>query len=850
MKTKRMFQWVKAAALVMCLPLCVTSCNDDTIDNPVTPTDQSTEEPTEDALDVTTDKSYVLYGVPSEGIGEAVCRRLKGSETAPFMAEVYVIDPSKTDELGIGIENWKEMVRRTWYGDAAIVLTQCSYHNFYRFTVNYVLAALALKAEMNGEELDLGNYDSEHVAYEREVLANAVRNAYQMYRAYHSAPGEVTEKDWAHIDQWPDEEQNAIMVDAYGFCQGNELYVMNAAVNKPDTIDGQIILPAQPKTAYQWGQKANAVADWINRQGKEDAQTRAGLENFRRAVTRSEETPTKISDLMSAQQHEAILDYKYSGPWGSGISIAYGAIRVNYLVYSAHQFDDTNSGNDIEYYQVIQHITAMNDKIYHECPGSWGWQQRYNDGYYNLGFGAWMAQIYTKMGLEGKGEKSIMYTCPENNNGQTSGSRTKGMSKGFSVGGSLGGNVPKDKDGNRFLSYGGNLNFSYSQNSTWSDSEQWIVQDLTTECNRDNDQNMTVLWIHNGYEPRNFEETEWGGKMREKKLLTNTCTTSENVIWEVHHPEGTYKLKAYFHLMAATLRMHDDDIAKTDKFTKYIKKDWKTHSIIYTQSPFDISFVLDTPYRYKYIFSNAIYDYGSAQGDQYFSALLRNYINNKFGSGAEIVEDRCWSENFTSSEATKNGSENARSLFQTFKNRVHADKQAIKAASFGGQIKFVLKPIDKAEIIESFILDLDKNEEGDIVTETVNGYDLTFKVTKSEKEVELNSVPEDFQGELVIPKSICNDKLTVTGLGKNCAASNKGITSIVIPQTVSSISYYAFYNLDNLTNVHVKATTPPTMKEDAFNGSYSKATLYVPKGCKEAYTKADIWKRFTNIVEE
>ena len=845
MKTKRMFQWVKAAALVMCLPLCVTSCNDDTIDNPVTPTDQPTEEPTEDALDVTTDKSYVLYGVPSEGIGEAVCRRLKGSETAPFMAEVYVIDPSKTDELGIGIESWKEMVRRTWYGDAAIVLTQCSYRNFYRFTVNYVLAALALKAEMNGEELDLGNFDSKHVSVEREVLANVVRNAYQMYRANHSAPDEVTERDWAHIDQWPDEEQNAIMLDAYGFCQGNELYVMNAAVNKPDTIDGQIILPAQPKTAYQWGQKANAVADWINRQGKEDAETRAGMANFRRAITRADGS-VSIEKLMSAQQHEAILDYKYPSPWGNDICIAYGAIRVNYLVYSAYQFDDSNSGSNIEYYQVCQQITAMNDKIYHVAAGQCdGWFSRTGDGKYDTSHGAWMAQIYTKMKLEGKGEKSIMYVSPTNNNGQTSGSRTSGGSKGFSVGASLGANVPKDKDGNRFLSYGATLNFSYNQTWTWSNSTAWIVNDIETTCSWNND-DPEVLWIHNGYEPREYEDAT-PNKLQNKRLLTNTCSTSENVIWEVHHPEGTYKLKAYFHVMAAIAKAP----VKKEKNKTIIQIDWGNHTFEYSQSPFDISFVLITPNRYKYTFSNAIYNYGTAQGDPKLSESLHNYINNKYGSGAEKDVDRCWGETFTASEATKDGSENARSLFQTFKNRVRSDKQAIKARGFGGQIEFVLKPIDDADIIESFILDLDNiYTKGDVLTETVNGYDLTFKVTKTDTQVELSSVPSDFQGELVIPESICNDQLTVTGLGKNCAAHNKGITSIVIPKTVTSISEYAFYYLEKLSEVHINATTPPAMGKQVFKGNYGKAVLYVPKGCKEAYAHASEWSWFENIVEE
>lgn len=831
MKTKRLFQWVMAAALVMCLPLCMTSCNDDDIDNPVTPPDQSTEEPTDDAVDVTTDKSYVLYGAPSEGIGEAVCRRLKGSETVPFLAEVYVIDPSKSDELGIGIENWKEMVRRTWYGDAAIVLTQCSYRNFYRFTVNYVLAALALKAEMNGEELDLGNYDSKHVSAEREVLANAVRNAYQMYRANHSAPGEVTEKDWAHIDQWPDEEQNAIMLDAYGFCQGNELYVMNAAVNKPDTINGQIILPAQPKTAYQWGQKANAVADWINRQGKEDPEARAGMENFRRAITRAEDGSISIEKLMRAQQHEAILDYKYPTPLDLRVFTAYGAINIKHQVYSAYQFDASNSGNNIEYYQVRQQITVRNERIYNVPPKYDFWWFRTDDGKYNRGRGCWMAQIYTKMKLEGKGTKRIMFVSPTNKNGSTSGTTTIGGSDGISLGGAGGANFGEIPG----LTGGGTFNISYSHSWTWSKSTSWSVSDIETKCTWSDD-NPEVLWIHNGYEPRSEEDTN-NDKMTTKPMLTSTCTTDENVIWKVENPQDTYKLKAYFHVMAAIVKMQG--------------RKWKTHAFDYIQNPFDISFVLNTPDRYKYTWSNAIYNYGTAQGDSKLSTDLRNYIDNKYGSGAEKDVDRCWGETFTTSEATKNGSENARLLFQTFKNRVFADKQAIKAASFGGQIEFVLKPVDDADITESFILDLDNiYTKDDNVTEKVNGYDLTFKVTKTDKEVELSSVPEDFPGQLVIPESISNDQLTMTGLGKNCAAHNKGITSIVIPPTVASISSYAFYYLPNLIEVHIKATTPPAMGEQVFKGSYNKATLYVPKGCKNAYAHASEWCWFENIVEE
>ena len=447
--------------------------------------------------------------------------------------------------------------------------------------------------------------------------------------------------------------------------------------------------------------------------------------------------------------------------------------------------------------------------------------------------GAWMAQIYTKMKLEGAGEKRVMFVSPINNNGSTSGSTTIGGSDGISVG--FGGARNSNKEG---ITKGGTFNVSYSHSWTWSKSTSWSVSDLTTTCTWNN-YDPEVLWIHNGYEPRSKEDTE-NDKLKDKRLLTNTCQTCENVIWEVHHPQGTYKLKAYFHVMAAIDKWRGD------------KQNWSgNHVFVYRQSPFDISFVLNTPDRYKYTWSNAIYNYGTAQGDPTLSESLSNYIDNKYGRGAEKDVDRCWGETFTASEATKDGSDNARYLFQTFKNCVRADKQAMKARGFGGQIEFVLKPVDNADIIESFILDLDNiYTKDDIVTEKVNGYDLTFKVTKTDQEVELNRVPDDFQGELVIPESICNNQLTVTGLDKNCAANNKGITSIVIPKTVASIKGYAFYNLPNLTEVHIKATTPPAMEGYVFKGSYDKATLYVPSGCKNAYAHAIEWYYFKNIVEE
>lgn len=68
---------------------------------------------------------------------------------------------------------------------------------------------------------------------------------------------------------------------------------------------------------------------------------------------------------------------------------------------------------------------------------------------------------------------------------------------------------------------------------------------------------------------------------------------------------------------------------------------------------------------------------------------------------------------------------------------------------------------------------------------------------------------------------------------------------IEIGKNVASIGNGAFYNC-NFKSINCLATTPPWIYIKTFS-SYN-ATLHVPKGCKQAYEKANIWKNF-KIVE-
>ena len=72
---------------------------------------------------------------------------------------------------------------------------------------------------------------------------------------------------------------------------------------------------------------------------------------------------------------------------------------------------------------------------------------------------------------------------------------------------------------------------------------------------------------------------------------------------------------------------------------------------------------------------------------------------------------------------------------------------------------------------------------------------------------------------------------------------------LTIGGMVSSIGDNAFRASPYLASVYCNGSVPPVCKSNTFYGCPTDARLYVPKGCKTAYTTADYWKDFGSIVE-
>lgn len=119
----------------------------------------------------------------------------------------------------------------------------------------------------------------------------------------------------------------------------------------------------------------------------------------------------------------------------------------------------------------------------------------------------------------------------------------------------------------------------------------------------------------------------------------------------------------------------------------------------------------------------------------------------------------------------------------------------------------------------------------------------------------------------LIKTVIIKDGVTTIG---NRAFSECGLTSVTIPNTVTSIGLGAFDHCNSLSSVTIpnsvttigvaafwhcsSITSITSLIQEPFNigavfSVYDTATLYVPKGTKEKYEATPAWNLFQNIVE-
>ena len=111
-----------------------------------------------------------------------------------------------------------------------------------------------------------------------------------------------------------------------------------------------------------------------------------------------------------------------------------------------------------------------------------------------------------------------------------------------------------------------------------------------------------------------------------------------------------------------------------------------------------------------------------------------------------------------------------------------------------------------------------------------------------------NAIIESATNTLILGSNNTVIPNSVTSIG-DYAFFNTNLTSITIPNSVIFIGDHAFSEYSSLTCVKCIGTMPPVMaSENSFSPKvYNRATLLVPRQQIETYQAADYWYKFSHI---
>jgi hypothetical protein len=128
---------------------------------------------------------------------------------------------------------------------------------------------------------------------------------------------------------------------------------------------------------------------------------------------------------------------------------------------------------------------------------------------------------------------------------------------------------------------------------------------------------------------------------------------------------------------------------------------------------------------------------------------------------------------------------------------------------------------------------------------------IWYNLDPMAKKAEVTKNPNEYSGNVEIPPSVTYKDINyiVASIGESSFWEDSNLTSVTIPNSVTSIGDYAFEGCWNLRDIYYWAEDVPYIEDSTFESSlYIAATLHVPAVSVDAYKQTYPWSKFINTV--
>ena len=334
-------------------------------------------------------------------------------------------------------------------------------------------------------------------------------------------------------------------------------------------LDSGTVTVKKERTAYDAGEMADGVVEWLDRV---EAEKKAAEEETESVFPATRAGTGAINDLMNASEQFTLIDKILWRRWDNATITRDRRVFIDIYSWGMH-----NMETKTDYYYIQEKIllrmgpVEANGTVWKIYYPTEGWKRATNYGSHNSWYGAFLSKYENSLNLSGKGTIKLIEALPYTDN--TSGSKAIIIGSTYGTSQSIGATFSGAFSANPGFNIGGSYSYGWSESNSFTLNTTQTYKDLGVVKSSSGD--AKVAWTYKANKPTFYIEEDsksyYFKHTMAPDILVNDVNLDHEVCWSVTNPSGAYTLSITSAPQTAALMYilrenSKDDERGTDKY--------------------------------------------------------------------------------------------------------------------------------------------------------------------------------------------------------------------------------------------------------------------------------------------